>query len=398
MVNKKKLFEEINLEIRDILVEEGALDIYKCYQCGKCTSICPWFQVGTYDFPVFRFSLETALGMVASSEDKEELAQEVDKIYHCVGCEACVDQCPHGINIPNILRAARRLLVDFGSYPDALKSIVQKINNVGNPIGEPREKRADWAKELNIQDFHSGMEFLYFPCCIPAYDSRLQKVANATVMILRKNRISFGILGVHENCCGEAIRRIGAEQIFKKVAKANITAFENAGVSKVLVTSPHCYTSFKNDYPEFGANFEVIHTTQYFSQLIEEGKITPKGKFEKKVVYHDPCTLGRQSGIYEEPRTILKRIPGLTLLEVEDFNRNLSVCCGAGSGGLWMDWEKDERIGDVRIKQLIETGAEIIAVACPYCLQMFEETIKSMDIDIQVMDIAEILYESLSYE
>ncbi len=396
MIKNKEPVTEIITEIRDILIEEGAEDIYKCYQCGKCSSICPWFQVGIYDFPVFRFSLETTLGMVASSEDKDELAQEVDKIYRCVGCEACVDQCPHGINIPNILRAARRLLVDFGSYPDALKSIVQKVNNVGNPLGEPREKRADWAKELNIPDFHSGMEFLYFPCCIPSYDSRVQKVAQATARILQKIGTSFGILGIQENCCGEAIRRVGAEQIFEKVAKANITAFNNAGVTKILVTSPHCYTSFKNDYSEFGANFEIFHITQYFSDLIEKGNITPKKRFEKKVVYHDPCTLGRQNGIYEEPRNILKSIPGLELIEVEDFNRNLSVCCGAGSGALWMDWEKDERIGDVRINQLVKTGAEIIAVACPYCLQMFEETIKSMELNIQVMDIAEILWESLS--
>jgi len=396
LTNKRSLVDVINPEIRDFLVEMGAEDIYKCYQCGKCSSICPWFQVGTYDFPIFRLSLETALGMVASSEDKKELEEEVDKIYRCVGCEACVDQCPHGINIPNILRAARRLLVDFGSYPDILKSIVQKIHDVGNPLGEEREKRSDWAKQLNVPNFQPGIEYLYFACCIPSYDPRVQNVAKATVRILQKSGVSFGILGVQENCCGEAIRRIGAEKVFKEVTKANISSFESAGVKNVLVTSPHCYTSFKNDYPEFGANFEVFHITQYFSGLIEKGEIQPVKSFNKKVVYHDPCNLGRQNGIYEEPRNILRNIPGLELLEVENFNRSLSVCCGAGSGALWMEWEKDERIGDIRINQLVDTGAEIIAVACPYCLQMFEETIKSMDLNIQVMDIAEILYESLS--
>nr|MQY79167.1 4Fe-4S dicluster domain-containing protein [Bacteroidota bacterium] len=162
-MNKKSLVIEINTEIRDALIEEGAEDIYKCIQCGKCASICPWFQVGTYDFPVFRFPVETALGIVASSEEKEELAEEVVKIYRCVGCEACVDQCPHGINIPNILRAARRILVDFGSYPETLKFIVLKIKNVGNPLGEPREKRADWAKDLNVPRFSADIEYLYFP-------------------------------------------------------------------------------------------------------------------------------------------------------------------------------------------------------------------------------------------
>jgi Fe-S oxidoreductase len=395
LANKKNVVVEINPEIREALVEMGAVDAYKCYQCGKCASVCPWFQVGTYEFLVFRFPLETVLGLIASSEDREELAKEVDKIYRCVGCEACVDQCPLGVKIPDILRSARRILVDFGSYPDTLKAVVQKIRNVGNPLGEPRETRGDWAKELKVEVYSADKELLYFPCCIPSYDTRISNVAKATAVILKNVGVSFGILGTKESCCGEAIRRAGAETVFGETAKANIRAFEEAAVKQILVSSPHCYATFNKEYPELGGNFEPIHTTQYFWQLIEKGKIRPNRSYEKKVVYHDPCTLGRQSGIYEEPREILKSIPGLELLEVEDFSRNLSVCCGAGSGALWIDWPKGERMADVRIKQLIDTGAEVIAVACPYCLQMFEETVKAMNIDIPVMDVCEILHESL---
>ncbi|MCK4940574.1 (Fe-S)-binding protein [candidate division WOR-3 bacterium] len=373
----------------------GAVDAYKCYQCGKCASVCPWFQVGTYEFLVFRFPLETVLGLIASSEEKEELAKEVDKIYRCVGCEACVEQCPLGVKIPDILRSARRILVDFGSYPETLKSVVQKIRNVGNPLGEPRENRGDWAKDLNVNAYSSDMELLYFPCCVPAYDARIQKVAKSTALILQKSGISFGILGDKESCCGEAIRRAGAENVFTETARSNIKVFEEAGVRQVLVSSPHCYVTFKNEYPDLGARFESLHTTQYLWQLIDAGRIRPDKEFKKKVVYHDPCTLGRQSGIYEEPRNILKSIPGLELLEVEEFSRNLSVCCGAGSGGLWIDWPVGERMSDIRIKQLVDTGAEVIAVACPYCLQMFEETVKSMNLDIPVMDVTEILCEAL---
>ena len=392
---KKIINEDINDEIREVLIEEGAEDIYKCYQCGICTSICPWFQVDMYNFPVYRFSLETSMGMVASNEDKDELTAEIDKIYRCVGCEACVTQCPHGIDTPKILRAARRLLVDFGSYPETLKSTAQKIKNVGNPLGEPAEKRADWAIDLNVPKFQEGMDHLYFPCCLPAYDSRIQNVAKATAKILQQYNISFGILGEKERCCGEAIRKVGAEKVFTEVCKTNIKEFSGSGVKNVLVSSPHCFTTFKNEYPEFGADFETLHITQFLSKLIDEGTIKPSKEFNKKVVYHDPCTLGRKNGVYEEPRNCLKCIPGLELLEVEEFNRNLSVCCGAGSGGLWMEWEKNERIADVRLKQLIDTGADIIAVACPYCLQMFEETLKSMNLEIQVLDVTEILYESL---
>jgi Fe-S oxidoreductase len=286
-------------------------------------------------------------------------------------------------------------LVDFGSYPETLKSVAQKIRNVGNPLGEPREKRSDWAKDINVKTYSSEMEFLYFPCCVPAYDGRIQQVAKSTALILQKAGITFGILGDKESCCGEAIRRAGAENVFKETAQTNVNVFSEAGVKQVLVSSPHCFVTFKKEYPDLGAQFEPLHTTQYLWQLIEEGRLRPEKEFKKKVVYHDPCTLGRQSGIYEEPRDILKRIPGLELLEVEEFSRNLSVCCGAGSGGLWIDWPAGERMADIRIKQLVDTGADVIAVACPYCLQMFEETVKSMNLGVTVMDVTEILFESL---
>jgi Fe-S oxidoreductase len=395
LTNKKSLADEINPEIREALIEMGAEDIFKCYQCGKCASVCPWFQVGTYEFPIFRLALEAAMGMIAASEDKDELAAEIDKIYRCVGCEACRDQCPHGVDIPAIFRAGRRLLVDFGSYPDVLKGIVQKIHNVGNPLGEPREKRPQWGAELNVPAFEADMEYLYFPCCIPSYDPRLKSVAQATARVLQAGGVAFGILGAKESCCGEAIRRIGAESVFEDVRRQNTEAFAEAGVTKVIVSSPHCYSTFKNDYPDLDAKFEVIHVTQALAGWIEEGRIKPAKAFEKKVVYHDPCVLGRQNGIYEEPRRVLAGIPGLELLEVEDFCRSLSVCCGAGSGGLWMEWEKTERIAEVRLNQLVATGADVIAVACPYCLQMIEETAKSMKIETPVMDITEILIQSL---
>ncbi len=396
MANKKNIVVEINPEIRDALVEMGAVDAYKCYQCGKCASVCPWFQVGTYEFLVFKFPLETLLGLIASSEDKDELAREVDKIYRCVGCEACLDQCPLGVNMPHILRSARRILVDFGSYPENLKSVVQKIHNVGNPLGEPREKRGDWAKELGIGDFSEDMEMLYFACCLPAYDNRIRNVARSAAGLLRRAGVSFGILGSKENCCGEAIRRVGAEKIYEETARANIGNFKEAGAKTVLVSSPHCLVTFQKEYPEFGGEFSAKHTTEFLWECIEGGKLVPKKNLNKKVVYHDPCTLGRQSGIYEAPRSILKSIPNLKLLEVEDFSRNLSLCCGAGSGALWIDWPKGERMADIRVKQLVDTGADVIAVACPYCLQMFEETVKAMNLDIEVKDVSELLYESLT--
>ncbi len=391
MAKIKDLLEQINPEIRELLLEMGAKDIFKCYQCGKCASTCPWFQVGTYDFPVYRTALEAVLGTLAASEDKELLNREIDKVYRCVGCEACVDQCPHGVSIPMIFRAARRLLVDFGSYPEVLRSTVRRIRDTGNPLGENREKRTEWLEAGPPPSFQPGMDFLYFAGCIPAYDQRARKVAQATHGLLTLTGARFGVLGAEENCCCEIVRRIGAESVFQQLAKANIDAFTSKGVERIFVTCPHCYDSFKNEYPDIGSKFEVLHSTQYLLGFVREGKIRFKREFEKKVVYHDPCVLGRQNKIYDEPRELLRAVPGLELIEVEDFNRSLSVCCGAGSGGLWMEWDKEERIATVRAKQLISTGADVIAVACPYCLQMIEETKKSLGSQILVMDIAEIL-------
>ncbi len=395
-------------ELRDIIIEEGATDIYKCYQCGKCASVCPWYQTEAVNFPTYKFPLAAQLGRIASSENKEELSREVEEVYRCVGCEACVEQCPQGLNIPNIFRAVRRILVDYGSYPETLKSVVSKIHNAGNPLGEPQEKRADWARDLDILPLQGDVEYLYFPGCFPAYDSRAQKVAQAAIKILQEGKVSFGILGEKEWCCGEAIRRAGAEKIFQELVKCNITAFKDAGVKKIVVTSPHCYTTFKNEYPSLsqdGGGFEVLHITQLFDQLLKEGrlklkKLTELSELEGltdsiKVVYHDPCTLGRQNGIYEEPRGVLQAIPGLELVEIENFSREYSLCCGGGSGGLWLDWPKGERMADIRVQQAANTGAEILAVACPYCLQMFEDSVKTMNLDLQVMDIAELLAEVL---
>lgn len=382
-------------EIREIIVEAGAGDIFKCFQCGKCFSVCPWFQVAAFEFPIYRIPQAVKLGIIASSEDKDVIEAEVKEVFGCVGCEACVKECPRGVDIPDIIRAIRRIFVDYGTLPQELKSAASKIQSTGNPLGEPREKRAQWCEGLNVPMYQPGMEYLYFPCCLPAYDPRLQQVARATARILQAAEVPFGIMGANEECCGEAIRRVGSEKVFQKVAKANSASFRNSGVTKVLTTSPHCYTTFKNHYPEFGMNAEVFHQTQILARLIEEGRIIPQRPLNKRVVYHDPCTLGRQNGIYEEPRRVLSAIPGLELVEVENYNRQFSICCGGGGGGLWLDLPIDQRMTNVRIAQLHDTGAQILAVSCPYCLQMFEDAIKVMHIDMEVKDISELLWESL---
>jgi Fe-S oxidoreductase len=247
---------------------------------------------------------------------------------------------------------------------------------------------------LNVKTFTEGTEFLYFPGCYLCYDPRLKKVAAATVNILNKAGVNFGILGSKENCCGESVRKTGDEQLFKRLARENIKTFIDNGVKKILVSSPHCYHTFKNEYPEFKANFEVIHISQFLSELINKGRIKLTKKYSKKITYHDPCYLGRHNGIFEEPREVLRKATGLELTEMVDYRKD-SLCCGGGGGGIWMDTKKGERFSDLRIKQAIDVGAEVLVTACPYCIVNFEDSKLSMGDSetIEIKDITEIIQE-----
>ncbi|MBC7187686.1 MAG: (Fe-S)-binding protein [Calditrichaeota bacterium] len=382
-------------EIREAILEQGGQDVYKCYQCGKCMSACPWFAVRVTNYPVYRYPQAVKLGSVTATENKEELAAEVVDIFRCLGCEACRKTCPRGLDMPVVLRAVRRVLSDFGSVPQEIKAAVSKVRSSGNPLGEPRERRDQWAQGLDIPTFSSEMEWLYFSCCLPAYDQRAQSMARATASILRRAGISFGILGQHEACCGESLRKVGAEKLFLELAKANIAAFRAAGVRRIVVTSPHCLAAFSGDYAEWERGLEVVHETQLFAHLMREGRIVPQKPLPRLVTYHDPCLLGRKQGIYEEPRLVLRSIPGLRLVEMENFSRDQSICCGGGGGGLWLDWPVEERVTNARLLQAARTGADTLAIACPYCLRMFEDAAKVLNLPLQVKAVSELLLEAL---
>jgi Fe-S oxidoreductase len=208
--------------------------------------------------------------------------------------------------------------------------------------------------------------------------------------------VEFGILGSKENCCGESIRKTGDEELFKRLARENIKTFIDNGVKKILVSSPHCYHTFKNEYPEFRVDFEVIHITQFIWELIKEGRLKPSQEFAKKVTYHDPCYLGRHNGIYDEPREVLSRVPGLELREMPDSHKD-SLCCGGGGGRIWMETVKGERFSDLRLEQALGVGAEVLVTACPYCIANFEDSKLTLEVvdQVQIMDITEVMEQAL---
>jgi len=374
-------------EAADIVKEEGGEILKLCYQCGVCTATCPWNLVRSFDTRLVIHQAQ--LGLVDF---------EAEDVWQCVGCKLCVERCPRGVEVVDVMRALRRVIaeVGVGKVPDALRIAVKNISGVGNPLGEPQEARADWAKDLGVKTYTKGTELLYFPCCYQAYDPNIQKVAIATVNILKKADVDFGILGDNIVCCGESVRKAGQETVFRSLAQTNISAFVEAGVSKILVTSPHCYHTFTEEYPELGGNFEVIHLSQYLAELIKEGRLKFTKELNKKVTYHDSCCLGRYAHIYDEHRQVLESIPGLELVEMRD-NRENALCCGGCAGRLWMETKKGERFSDLRLEQAIETGASILAVSCPYCMLNFEDSVLTADKGdiIEIKDVAQLVQEAL---
>jgi Fe-S oxidoreductase len=373
-------------EIIDIIKAKGGEAFKLCYQCGKCDAVCPWNKVRT--FSMRRIVREATFGLTEiESED----------IWRCTTCGRCPQQCPRDVKQIESGVSLRRVATEYGVFPKpvrAIRTVSASLVGKGNPLNEDREKRANWADGLSVNTFTEGMEILYFPGCYLSYDPRLKKVARATAGILNKAGIDFGILGSMENCCGESIRKTGDEDLFKRLARENIKTFIDHGVKKILVSSPHCYHTFKNEYPEFRVNFEVVHIAHYLFELIHAGRIEITKEYGKKVTYHDPCYLGRHNGIYDEPREALKQIPGLELKEMPE-SRIDSLCCGGGGGRIWMETPKGERFSDLRLEQAIGIGAEVLATSCPYCIANFEDSRLTLNVteSLEVKDITEIIHE-----
>ena len=373
-------------EVIDEIKESGGDAVKFCYQCGKCDTVCPWNRVA--NFSMRKLIREAAFGLT-------EIERE--EIWRCTTCGKCPQKCPRDAKQIQDMIALRRMATGYGVFPAAVKpvrTVSAGLVAEGNPFGGERAKRAEWAEGLSVKTFAEGMEVLYFPGCYLSYDPRLKKVAAATVKILNKAGVDFGILGTKENCCGESIRKTGNEELFKQLARENIKTWIENGVKKILVSSPHCYHTFKNEYPEFSVNFEIVHISQYLFELINEGRLQISKEYGQKITYHDPCYLGRHNGIYDEPREVLKKIPGLELIEMSE-SREDSLCCGMGGGRIWMETPVSERFSNLRLDEAVGLGAQVLVTSCPYCITNFEDSRVVMNYDdvIQIKDITEILQE-----
>ncbi|MGQ9509514.1 MAG: heterodisulfide reductase-related iron-sulfur binding cluster [Thermodesulfobacteriota bacterium] len=388
------------------------LDLEACTRCGRCQDNCPahlsekplnpkkviqdlkthLLTQGGNLIPIDRPQNPEPLPLVG------EIVPE-ETIWSCTACLNCYEQCPVFISsFDKIIEMRRGKVLMESQFPNELKEVFRAMERKGNPWGVERNQRADWAQPLGVKTLAENpeVEWLYFPGCFKGFDDRNKKVAMAMVKILQRTGVSFGILGQEEGCCGDPARRIGNEYLYFMLVEKNLEAFERYRVKKILTTCPHCYNTFKNEYPQFGGNFEVIHQTEFLKGLLDQKKLVLHQESPLTITYHDSCYLGRYNQIYHPQRQLLKAIPGVTLKEMErSFDR--SFCCGGGGGRMWMEEHLGKRINELRVDQALALEPNVIATACPYCLTMLEDGLKARgkEDSIKVYDIAELLERAM---
>ncbi len=372
-------------ELMDELAKAGGASLYLCYQCGMCTATCPWSEVR--DVSLRKMLRLTQLGLGGL---------EGDFLWLCTTCRACVARCPRGVDIANVIRAAREFVTAADAEPGPLKTVRGHLATVHNPWGGKPEQRSRWAEGLNVRPFEAEMDLLLFVGCTAAYDPRIQTVARALVRVLNAAGVRFGILGNDEACCGDPALRIGDATLFRSLAERNAATFRERGVEHVVTISPHSYTVLKDEYPKLGASVEVEHYTQLLARLMDEDRLRLRGDGSTRVTYHDPCYLGRYNGVYEEPRKVLESIPGVRLEEMER-SRADSLCCGGGGGRIFLETPPGERFSNLRIAQAERTGAQVLCSACPYCVLNLEDSSKTVaTTTLAVRDVAEYVAEHLA--
>lgn len=356
----------------------------ECIQCGICTGSCPVAKKSKLN--VRRYMREvSALGRLTIHAQNE--------LWSCTTCSTCGVRCPKDLNPYEFLIDIRSMAVEEGQIAATIRDALESIFKNGNPWGRIRSKRLEWSQGLNVKRISQNTETLYYVGCTSAYDPRVQSVAKNLVLCLQKANVNFGVLGEEENCCGSEVYGMGEKGLFEFLVEENMKIFNKYAVKQVVTNCPHGFHTFKNRYNQ--TSFEPLHHTQLLAKLIDDKRLTFTKEFNKKVIYHDPCFLGKQNNIYEEPRKVIENIPGATLIEF-DRSKARSPCCEGGGGRMWVDIP-GPRLAEVRVKDAVAAGAEVLAVACPFCLLTIEDAVKTTwnEGKIQVMDVAEIVAQAI---
>jgi Fe-S oxidoreductase len=376
----------INDDVWDALVELTDGQAALCFQCGVCTASCPWGAVRQKPLTVRTLIRQAQLG----------LRGENGNLWLCTTCAQCEALCPRGVDITRVMLALRNIAWQRGETQEGLPSLLWSIFWNNNPWEQPPSQRAAWSMNLNIPAFDPEVhEVLLYIGCTSSYDQRAQKIAVALTRVLESAGVRFGILGEEEPCCGEAALSVGHSAYFEELAAETAQVFLQHGVQHLVTISPHCSDVFQNHYPGLPSRFIIQHYTQYLASLVDEERLQFNWNIDLRATYQDPCYLGRKAGEYAAPRKILASIPGLELREMELTGQE-GLCCGGGGGRMWLETPLGERFSDLRIQQALDTGSELLATACPFCVTCLEDSLKSKPSSrMEVLDIAEIAARAL---
>ncbi|MBU5636181.1 (Fe-S)-binding protein [Geomonas sp. Red69] len=387
-------------------------DSFTCTECGRCQAACPATITGKALNPrQIVHAIKTNLlengdalregrsGTLPLIGAEGEGTNTEDAIWSCTTCGACMEACPVLIEqMPKIVKMRRHLVETESRFPEELLNLFENMEQRSNPWGIAPGERAKWVSTLPVKPFVAGeTEYLLYVGCAGSFDSRAKQVTVALATVLNAAGISWGILGKDEKCCGDSLRRLGNEYLFEKMALENVELFRQRGVTKVITLCPHCLTTLKNDYRQYGLELEVVHQSELIADLIRSGRIKLDKKDDSlgKIAYHDPCYLGRHNDIFEAPRTLVQAATGVAPVETERHGRN-SFCCGAGGGRMWMEEFTGERVNHARVDELLAQKPDTICVACPYCMTMMEDGLKDKGAgQVRVRDVVEVLAEGL---
>ena len=387
------------------LTWRNLIDGWACTSCARCQDVCPAYASGKALNPmqiihdVRHYANDNSTALMAGETPEQDIIARFgeDAIWACTTCHACVEACPIYIDhVPKLTDARRHLMMERmefdESVEDTIMSLMATIENLesdSNPYGLPAHERGDWADGLDVKVAEPA-EYIYFAGCAASFDERNKKVARDTISVMKEAGLDVGILGMQEGCSGDSARRAGNEYLFQMLAETNLATFEEIGVKKIVASCPHCFHTLGKEYKDYGGeDIEVMHHSQLINHLQQEGKL-PDPKHDPSVTFHDPCYLGRIGGELDAPRNAIGGVD----VEIERHGKQ-SFCCGAGGAQMWMEEDADQRVNVIRAKEIAETGAETVAVGCPYCSTMVSDGLTAIDSEMEVKDIAEIVWEQI---